>query len=99
MNWTLFDGLRIRTNHKRLREMQQMGAVRTRITIEDFVASLTAEYYNYIQQTLRLQNFRYAVALSREGCASPRRGYTSATSRGSICCRPGWTSTPTAPST
>ena len=66
LNWTLFDGLRIRTNHKRLREMQQMGAVRTRITIEDFVASLTAEYYNYIQQTLRLQNFRYAVALSRE---------------------------------
>jgi len=43
-----------------------MGTVRTRITIEDFVASLTAEYYNYVQQTLRLQNFRYAVALSRE---------------------------------
>ena len=46
--------------------MQEMGTVRTRITIEDFVASLTAEYYNYVQQTLRLQNFRYAVALSRE---------------------------------
>ena len=43
-----------------------MGALQTRITIEDFMASLTAEYYNYIQQTLRLQNFRYAVALSRE---------------------------------
>ena len=49
-----------------LKEMQEMGTVRTRITIEDFVASLTAEYYNYVQQTLRLQNFRYAVALSRE---------------------------------
>ena len=30
------------------------------------MASLTAEYYNYIQQTLRLENFRYAVSLSRE---------------------------------
>ncbi len=66
MNWTLFDGLRIRTNYKRLKEMQQMGALKTRITIEDFMASLTAEYYNYIQQTLRLENFRYAVSLSRE---------------------------------
>ena len=66
VNWTLFDGFRIRTNFKRLKELQQMGALRTRITIEDFVASLTAEYYNYVQQTLRLQNFRYAVALSRE---------------------------------
>ncbi len=66
VNWTLFDGFRIRTNYKRLKEMQQMGALKTRITIEDFMASLTAEYYNYIQQTLRLQNFRYAVGLSRE---------------------------------
>ena len=66
VNWTLFDGFRIRTNYKRLKEMQQKGALKTRIAIEDFMASLTAEYYNYIQQTLRLQNFRYAVGLSRE---------------------------------
>ena len=66
VNWTLVDGFRVRTNYKRLKEMQQMGALKTRITIEDFMASLTAEYYNYIQQTLRLQNFRYAVGLSRE---------------------------------
>ena len=63
---TLFEGFRIRTDYKRLKEMQTMGALRTRITIEDFMASLTAEYYNYLQQTLRLQNFRNAVILSRE---------------------------------
>ena len=40
VNWTLFDGFRIRTNYKRLQELQQMGALRTRITIEDFVATL-----------------------------------------------------------
>ena len=66
LNMTLFEGFRIRTDYKRLKEMQTMGALRTRITIEDFMASLTAEYYNYIQQTLRLENFRYAVSLSRE---------------------------------
>ena len=66
VNMTLFEGFRIRTDYKRLKEMQTMGALRTRITIEDFVANLTAEYYNFVQQTLRLQNFRYAVSLSRE---------------------------------
>lgn len=66
VNWTLFDGFRIRTSYQRLRQLQQMGALKTRITIEDFMASMTAEYYNYLQQTLRLQNFRNAVTLSRE---------------------------------
>lgn len=66
VNMTLFEGFRIRTDYKRLKEMQTMGALRTRITIEDFIANLTAEYYNFVQQTLRLQNFRYAVSLSRE---------------------------------
>ena len=35
LNWTIFDGFRIRTNYKKLKEMQEMGTVRTRITIED----------------------------------------------------------------
>ena len=39
LNWTIFDGFRIRTNYKKLKEMQEMGTVRTRITIEDFVAT------------------------------------------------------------
>lgn len=66
LNWTLFDGMRIRANYNKLRELQKIGELQTRLTIEDFVANLTAEYYNLIQQTLRLKNFRYAVALSRE---------------------------------
>lgn len=66
LNWTLFDGMRVRTNLKRLRELEQMGKLQTRLTIEDFVANLTAEYYNLVQQTLRLKNYRYAVTLSRE---------------------------------
>ena len=36
------------------------------MAIEDFNAELTAEYYNYIQQQIRLKNFRYAMSLSKE---------------------------------
>lgn len=66
LSWTIFDGMRIRTNYKILQEMREKGELQTRYTIEDFVANLTAEYYNLIQQTIRLKNFRYAVALSKE---------------------------------
>lgn len=66
LNWTVFDGFNISTTYKQLKEMERMGETNTRIALEDFIASLTAEYYNYIQQEIRLKNFRYAVSLSKE---------------------------------
>lgn len=66
LNWTIFDGFNISTTYKELKELERQGATNTRIAIEDFIASLTAEYYNYIQQEIRLKNFRYAVSLSKE---------------------------------
>ena len=66
LNWTIFDGFNISTTYKQLKELERQGATNTRIAIEDFIASLTAEYYNYIPQEIRLKNFRYAMSLSRE---------------------------------
>jgi outer membrane protein TolC len=66
LNWTIFDGFKITTTYRRLNELRRQGETNTRITIEDFIASLTAEYYNYVRQIIRLKNFRYAVSLSKE---------------------------------
>ena len=66
LNWTIFDGFKIQANYERLKELEQQGETLTRIAIEDFIANLTAEYYNYIQQQIRLKNFRYAMSLSKE---------------------------------
>lgn len=66
LNWTIFDGFKMTTNYRRLKELERQGETNTRITIEDFIASLTAEYYNYVQQKIRLKNLRYAVSLSKE---------------------------------
>ena len=43
-----------------------MGELNTRLAVENFIANLTAEYYNYVQQQIRLGNLKYAVALSKE---------------------------------
>ncbi len=66
LNWTIFDGFNITATYKQLQELKRQGETNTRIAIEDFIATLTAEYYNYVQQEIRLKNFRYAVSLSKE---------------------------------
>ena len=64
--WTVFDGFKMQANYQRLKELNLRSETQVRITVEDFVASLTAEYYNFIQQRLRMKNLNYAVALSKE---------------------------------
>lgn len=66
LNWTIFDGFNISTNYQQLKELERQGETNTRIAIEDFIATLSSGYYNFIQQKIRLENFRYAVSLSKE---------------------------------
>lgn len=64
--WMVFDGFKIQTNYKRLQELRKYSTTQTRMAIEDYVADLTAEYYNFIQQKIRMRNLRHAVQLSKE---------------------------------
>lgn len=66
LDWTLFDGFGIQVNYARLKELQYMGELNTRMVIEDFVADIAGEYYNLIRQQIRLDNLRSAVNLSKE---------------------------------
>ena len=66
LNWTIFDGFNITANYQKLKELERQGETNTRMAIEDLVANIAAEYYNFVQQKIRLKNFRYAVSLSKE---------------------------------
>ena len=66
LNWTIFDGLGIQANYERLKELEQMGKINTRITIENLVANIAAEYHNFIRQRIRMGNLNSAVKLSAE---------------------------------
>lgn len=66
LQWTIFDGFKMQADYARLRELRLLSQTQTRMAVENFIANFTAEYYNYVQQLLRLHNFRYAVKLSRE---------------------------------
>ncbi len=66
LNWTVFDGLNIQTNYSKLKEFQEVGRLNTQLSVENFIAELCSEYYNYIQQNIRLSYLKSAVSLSRE---------------------------------
>lgn len=66
LEWTVFDGFSITATYQRLRELERQGKTETRIALEDLIANIAAEYYNFVQQKIRLKNFHYAMTLSRE---------------------------------
>ena len=76
LNWTIFDGFNIQARYSGLKELQQIGALKTRMNVETFVSNLTAEYYNFIQQCIRLKNLQSAVNLSRERLRIVEARYT-----------------------
>ena len=65
-DWTIFDGFSIQATRDRMEELHNQGTIQTRVAIEDYIASLTTEYYNLVRQTLHLKNLEYAAALSKE---------------------------------
>jgi len=66
LGWTIFDGFSMQTNYKQLKAFAQLGDIATRLTIENMLADLSAEYFNFVHQNLRLSKLQYAVELSKE---------------------------------
>ena len=66
LNQPLFGGFKVQTNYKRLNELKTIGELNTRLEVENFIANLAAEYFNYVQQNIRLNNLKYTVQLSEE---------------------------------
>ncbi len=64
--WMVFDGFKMQADYRRLRELNLQTEWKTKRAVEDYVATLTAEYYNFVQQRLRLKNLQHAVRLSKE---------------------------------
>ena len=66
LNWTLFDGFKTQTIYNKLEGQTELAQIRTRQQIENYASELIAEYYNLVQQKIRLRNLNSALALSRE---------------------------------
>ncbi len=66
LGWTLFNGFSLSAEYGKLKELSSIGELNTRMTLEDYVASICSEYYTLIRQQKRLSNLRATFRLSRE---------------------------------
>ena len=66
LNWTVFEGFRVQTNYSKLKQLQQIGELNMLLNVENFIASLSSEYFNYVHQNIQLNNLKSAVRLSKE---------------------------------
>ncbi|MDR2835821.1 MAG: TolC family protein [Bacteroidales bacterium] len=66
LNWTIFDGFRVQTNYKKLKEFQKIGELNTKANIEFFINNLAKEYYFYIEQNIIQKNLENTLNLSKE---------------------------------
>lgn len=76
LSWTAFNGFSVRTTYERLKELQDIGELNTRMTVENYIADLTSSYYDYINQTIRLKNMKRSIELSRERCRIAELSYS-----------------------
>lgn len=66
MGMTIFNGFNVRTTYRKLDELKQIGELNTQFSVENLVADIISAYYNYVEQTMLLNNLRYAITLSKE---------------------------------
>lgn len=66
LNWTIFNGFKIRATRDKLELLQKQGELQTMIVVENLVGDITSEYNNLIYQNLKLKSLKYSIDLSQE---------------------------------
>lgn len=66
LSWTIFDGFAMWINKQRLNELEKMGEIQARITIEENIIQIVETYYLIVQQEMLLDVIREALSLSLE---------------------------------
>ncbi|MFH5833334.1 TolC family protein [Halalkalibaculum sp. DA384] len=79
LNWTIFDGLGMFTTYEKLGELKKLGAIESRLTIENNVAQIITAYFNIVRQqkiaevlesTLEVSEQRIQIAETRKDLGS-----------------------------
>ncbi len=65
LSWTIFDGFAMFANYDQLKQLNILGDLRTRDTIQNTLASVIETYYNLINLNEGLKALQGAIVISR----------------------------------
>lgn len=66
LNWTIFDGMKMQATKGKLKELQKLGELNTRIAVESLISDILVAYNDHIFQLQKLKNMEATVNLSKE---------------------------------
>jgi len=66
LSWTIFDGLGMFTTYEKLSELEELGEIEARLTIENSLAQIIVAYFNIIRQDNIADVLRSTVELSEQ---------------------------------
>jgi len=66
LNWTLFDGFKMFASYDKFKEIQRVGDLVFRQTVESTLSQIISQYYDVIAQRNSLETFQEAVSVSQK---------------------------------
>ena len=66
LTWTVFDGLKMFATHDRLKELEGMGMLGTKIQIENTLVQVTSAYYTIVMHKQMIDGLKASMAVSEE---------------------------------
>ena len=64
LNWRIFDGLQMFTNYDRLKELEKLGELNAKLTVQTAIADVIEAYYNLVTQQKQLIATQTALEVS-----------------------------------
>jgi outer membrane protein len=66
LSWVLFDGLKMFASHQRLKELEAMGLLSTKILVENTLSQIIVTYYDIARQKQLIKGLSENIAISEE---------------------------------
>ncbi len=64
LNWKIFDGLQMFANYDRLQELQKLGELNAKLTVQTTIADVIQAYYDIVTQQKQLEATQTALEVS-----------------------------------
>lgn len=65
INWTIFDGFAMFANYDQLKQLNKLGQVQERDTIQSTMVAVISSYYNLVYQNQQIVSLKGAIDISR----------------------------------
>ena len=76
LNWKIFDGLQMFANYERLKELEKLGVLNAKLTVQTTIADVIEAYFNLVTQQKQLEATQTALEVSIIRIKNAKSRYT-----------------------